>query len=72
MYRPSGLVIDRNNIFYILINNLKTAGFTEIAMPFMSFSDNLLLDAYIFHKNVDYFEIVHKTCYILVWDSLPP
>ena len=34
----------------------------------MSFSDNLPLDIHIiFSNSVDIFEIVHKTCYILIW-----
>ena len=40
--RAACLVIDRNNILHVLINNLKTAGRTEIVMPLVSFSDNLL------------------------------
>ena len=32
----------------VLINNLRTALCTKILMPFLSFSDNLLQDAYIY------------------------
>ena len=46
--RSSGsLVIDRNNMLNILINNLKSAEPTEIVMLLLSFSDNFLWDAYI-------------------------
>ena len=42
-------------------------------MPFVSFSYNLLHDTYIdFQKNADNFEKAHKTCSILVWDTVPP
>ena len=46
----------------VLIHNLKTVWSTKISMPFLSFFDNLLLDAYIiFQKSVDNFETEHKT-----------
>ena len=42
-------------------------------MPFLRFLDNLLEDAFIiFQKDVDNFEIEHKTCQILVKDAVPP
>ena len=75
--RPSGSwVIDQNmynNILHVLINNSRTLWSSEILMPFLSFSDNFLVDAYIIvHKSVDNFEIAHKICYILVWGAVPP
>ena len=61
----SSWVIDQNNILNVLINNSRSAWPTKIAMPFLSFSDNLLQDAYIiFQNNVDNFETAHKTCQI--------
>ena len=51
-------VIDQNNILHVLINNSRTAWPTEVLMPFLSSSENLLQDAYIiFQKSVKYFEI---------------
>ena len=45
------------------INNSKSAWPTLILMLFLSSLDNLLEDAYIiFQKDVDNFEIEHKTC----------
>ena len=41
--RPSG----QNNIFTVVICNLKTTWPTKIPMPFLSSLDNLLSDAYI-------------------------
>ena len=44
-------------------------------IPFLSFSDNLLHDAYnfiIFQESVDNFEIAHKTSSILVWGAGTP
>ena len=39
---PSGSwIIDQNNILTVLIYNLKTARPTNIALPFLSFLDNL-------------------------------
>ena len=44
------------------INNSRTAWPTLTFMLFLSFLDNLLSDAYnIFQKDVDNFEIEHKT-----------
>ena len=43
-------VIDKNNIFHVLINNLRTAWPTKISMLFLSFTDNLHEDNHIiFH-----------------------
>ena len=56
----------KNNSLVILINNLRTTWPTNILKPFLSFSDNLLQDGFIFQNSVDNFEIEHKTCYILV------
>ena len=48
-----------------LIHNLKTAGPTKILIPYISSLNNLLYDAcIIFQKDVDNFEIEHKTCYL--------
>ena len=45
------------------INNSRTAWPTLILMLFLSSLDNLLYNAYIiFQKDVDNFEIEHKTC----------
>ena len=45
------------------INNSRTAWPTLILMLFLSSLDNLLIGAYIiFQKDVDNFEIEHKTC----------
>ena len=42
-------------------------------MPFLSFLDNLLQDAYvIFQNGVDIFEIEHKICLFLVESVVPP
>ena len=42
--KPKGTwVIDQNNILHVLINNSRTAWHTKISMPFVSFSDKLLL-----------------------------
>ena len=47
----------------VWINNSRTDWPTLILMPFFSFLDNLLQDAYIiFQQDVDNFEIEHKTC----------
>ena len=47
--------------------NSRTTSPIRILMPFWSFSDNLLqVDHIVFKKCVDYFEVVHKTCLILV------
>ena len=55
-----------SNILHVLINNSITARPTKIPMPFLSFSDNLLLGAYIISVNrlyhllkEYYFETVH-------------
>ena len=46
----------------VLINNSRTDWSMKFSVHFLSFSDNLLQDAYIiFPKNVDQYEIVHKT-----------
>ena len=46
----------------IFIHNLKTNGPIKISIPFFSFLDNLLKDAYIiFQKGVNNFEIEYKT-----------
>ena len=58
--RPSGSrVIDHNMQNTVLINKSRTAWRTKISMPFLSFSENLLLGAYI-HLHVDNFEIAHR------------
>ena len=63
-----------------LINNSRIFWPTEIPMPFLSFCDNLFHDAYIIfqkkkkrkeRKIVDDFEVVYKTCSILVWGAVP-
>ena len=42
-------------------------------MPFLSVLDNFLQDSYaIFQKGVNYFEIDHKTCQVLVGGGVPP
>ena len=47
----------------LLINNSRTAWPTIILMLFLSSLENLPKDAYIiFQKDVDNFEIEHKTC----------
>ena len=47
-------------------------GLPKNLMSFLSSSDSLLQDAYIiFHKSVDNFEIMHKTCSNLVKGALP-
>ena len=59
-------VTDQNNIFASFDQEVLNWP-TEILMPFLSFSDNVPQDADIIKKkNVDYFEIAHKTCLILV------
>ena len=65
-------VIDQMNIFACLINNFSLWP-KGILMPFLCISDNLLQDDYIiFQKSVDKFEIMHKTCSILVCNTVPP
>ena len=60
--RPSiSWVFHQNKQNIVLINNWRTIWHTEIIMSFLSFSDNLLQDAYIiFPKSVDNFAIAHK------------
>ena len=48
--------------FDCLICNLKTAWPTLILMLFLSSLDNLLYLRCVFQKDVDNFEIEHKTC----------
>ena len=45
----------------VFINNSRTALATKFLMPFLSFSDNLIQDAYVnFQNSVDNFEVVNK------------
>ena len=61
-------LIDQNVQNIVWINNSQTSWPTKFLVQFLSFSDNLLEDDYtILQNSVDNFEIVHKTCSILVW-----
>ena len=58
--RPTIWVFHQNKQNIVLINNWRIIWHTKI-MSFLSFSDNLLQDAYIiFPKSVDNFAIAHK------------
>ena len=55
--------MDQNSQNIVLINNSRTTWPIQILMLFLSFLDNLHLDAYIiFQKCVENFEIEYKTC----------
>ena len=42
-------------------------------MPFLSFSNTLLLEAsIIYQKSFDIFNMAYKTCSILIWGTFPP
>ena len=57
----------------ILIRNLGTAWPTKLLMSFLTFSDSCFkIHISFFYKIIDNFEIVHKTCSILVWGVLHP
>ena len=59
-------------ILDVVINNSRTSWIIEILMPFLSFSDDLLQDAYIIFQNiVDHFEMTYNTCSILVCMQFP-
>ena len=62
--RPSSsLVTDHNIQTIVLINNSITTWPNKILTQLLSFTSNLLQDAYIvFQNGVDNFEISHKTC----------
>ena len=72
--KPCGSwLTDQNNILHILINKSITAWLTEILMPFVSFSGNMLQDALdICQKSGDNFETTHERCLILVWNAVSP
>ena len=64
---PGGAwVIDWNTLLHGLINTLRTAWPTKILLPFLSLSKKKKDNHIIFEKSVDDFEIVHKTCSILI------
>ena len=66
-------VINQSNILPDFINNTRTVWCIEMSMPFLSFSDNLLQDAFIIFQNgADNFEIVYKICSILVQGEATP
>ena len=64
----------RGPVYSLKISTIKNRWPTKILMPFLGFSDYLLQDTEIDFqkKSVDNFEIVHKTCSILVLGTLPP
>ena len=53
------LLINTYRILFWSITQDRTTWPTEILMSFLSFSDNLLQDAYMFQKSVNDFEIAH-------------